>query len=154
MKIGSATAIAIIISLLLSLAAFAGYTPAEWERLKKGEVIVSDVSGQNPDGSQRIEFLAKIYVKASRENCWKIIRDYNRFSEFMPKLRKCTILKREGEVYYVEYEAKVAFITAKYHLRLDGVESNSNSTAPSRTASAIQTGTGCLKTLPTAPAQS
>jgi carbon monoxide dehydrogenase subunit G len=90
--------------------------------MKKGEVIVTEVSGQNPDGSQKIEFLARLYVKASRQDCWKIIRDYNRFAEFMPKLRKCTILKREGEVYYVEYEAKVAFINAKYHLRLDGVE--------------------------------
>jgi len=111
-----------ITMVIVSSSAFAEYTQAEWERLKKGEVVVTEVTGQNPDGSQRIQFLAKIYVKATRQECWRIIRDYNRFAEFMPRLRKCVILKREGEVYYVEYDAKILFINAKYHLRLDGVE--------------------------------
>jgi len=113
-----------IVSVFLFIAsgARAEFTQAEWERMKTGEVVVTEVAAQNPDGSQRMQFMAKMYVKATRREIWKHIRDYNHFHEFMPKLKKATILKREGETYWVKYETKVLWVEADYYLVLKGTE--------------------------------
>lgn len=102
--------------------ALAKTTPEEWKRLKAGEVIVTEVANVNPDGSQRVDFLAKIFIKASREAIWKVIRDYEKFPEFMPNTQKCKILKQEGETYWVYYEVKVMMVTVHYCLKATGVE--------------------------------
>lgn len=94
----------------------------EWNKLKAGEVIITEVANVNPDGSQRVDFLAKIFIKAGREAVWKVIRDYEKFPEFMPNVQKCKILKQENETYWVYYEVKVMMVTVNYCLKAVGVE--------------------------------
>lgn len=109
---------------LIFIASFvnSAQTAQEWERMKKGEVLVSEINVKNPDGTQKTQFLARLYVKAPRQDCWKILRDYNKFSEFMPHLRRCIVLKQEGETFYVRYETKISFKEINYYLKLVGVE--------------------------------
>ena len=115
-------AILIIAILLMASIASPKFTMDEWERLKAGEVVITEVANQNDDGSQRIDFLAKIYIKADRKAVWAVLRDYEKFPEFMPNLQEVAILKKEGEVYWVKYLIKVMVISATYCLRVDGVE--------------------------------
>jgi len=111
-----------LITLLATPVARSEFTAEEWQRMKNGDVIITEVAAQNPDGSQRIDFLAKLYIKATRQEVWKTIRDYNHYSEFMPRLTKATILKQEGQVYWVRYEVKVLWLRVVYHLRVEGVD--------------------------------
>lgn len=113
---------AAVLLIFLASAVNSATIPKDWEQLKKGEVIVSEIDVKNPDGTRKTQFLAKLYVKAPRQECWKILRDYNKFSEFMPHLRRCIVLKQEGETYYVRYETKISFKEINYYLKLVGVE--------------------------------
>lgn len=102
----------------------AEFTMSEWQRLKNGEVLITTVLNQNPDGSQRTDFLAKLYVKADRKTVWSYLRDYEKFPEFLPNVTLCKIVKQEGQVYWVHYEAKVMVVKVNYNLRVEGVELN------------------------------
>ncbi len=112
----------IFTAVFITTAARAEYTQEEWEKLKKGEILITEKAVQNPDGSQKVFFVSKVYMGAQPEEIWKIMRDYDKFEQFMPKLRECKVLKKEGPVYWVRYETKVLWVEANYHLRLVGVE--------------------------------
>ena len=98
------------------------YTPEEWERLKKGEIVLTDTYVQNPDGSQRLQLLAKVYIKAPVKTVWGVLRDYNNFKYFMPNVKNCTILKQEGEVYWLKYEGKILWLNLSWHQKVTGVQ--------------------------------
>jgi carbon monoxide dehydrogenase subunit G len=112
----------IFLIILAGAIAYAEVTQEEWKRLQKGEVIIKEVPARNPDGSQRMDFQAKIFVKADRKTTWKHLRDYEKFPEFMPNTIVCKIIKKDGEVYWVHYEVKVMKIRVKYDLRVEGKE--------------------------------
>jgi len=119
-----AIALPLVFILVIVAAARAEFTSKEWQQLKNGEVIITEVLNPNADGSQRSDFLAKLYVKADRQTVWKYLRDYEKFPEFMPNVVVCKIIKRDGQVYWVHYEAKVMIVKAVYNLRVEGVELN------------------------------
>ena len=106
----------------LGLAARAEYTAQEWETLKTGEVVAAEVMTRNPDGSGATEVLVKAWIKAPREEVWKIIRSYNTFAEFFPRVRECRITRQEGETYWVEYHTELLGLMVVYHLTLIGTE--------------------------------
>jgi len=122
MRISKSAMLVFLVVLLSASTAHSKFTPEEWERMKKGEVVITEVMNLNPDGSGRMDFLAKLYIKATRQEVWKHIRDYNNFPEFMPRMKKNTILKQEGQVYWVRYELKIFWLKIVYHIRVDGVE--------------------------------
>jgi len=113
-----------LVLIILAGPARSEFNNAEWEKVKEGKVTFAGVPMQNPDGSQYINFVTKIYVKASKQEIWKVIRDYDHFHEFMPKCRKVTTLKVEGNVTWVRYELKVLWINVVYHLRLVDTKSH------------------------------
>ena len=104
------------------MAAGADYTPQEWEVLKTGEVVATEVFTPRPDGTQATDTLVKIWIKAPREEVWKVIRDYNHFGEFMPRVRSCRIAKQEGETYWIVYDMEVLGIRVSYNLITQGKE--------------------------------
>jgi len=114
---------AIVVGMFVtSVVARAEYTQAEWEKLKKGEILISEKALRNPDGSQKVLFVAKIYMRASPKEIWKVLRDYDKFEEFMPNVSECEVLKKEGPVYWVRYKTKVLWVEVNYYLKLVGVE--------------------------------
>ncbi len=109
--------VALALSLLIS-PAVADYTSEEWQRMKDGEVIFVE----NPEGSQKVQFVAKFYIKAPRKQVWRIMRDYDKFDEFLPNVQETKVVNQEGSVYWVEYTTKVLWIETNYTLRFDGVK--------------------------------
>jgi len=122
MKYCASILLAVVCLVLFSAPASTEYTAEEWKRLKTGEIIISEKEEDNPDGSQNLLFIAKCYIKASRQEVWKVLRNYNSFYEFFPNVRSTKVVKQEGETYWVEYMTKVLFVKAQYTLRFDGVE--------------------------------
>ncbi len=104
------------------LSARAEYTAAEWEILKTGEVVATEVFTPKPDGSSATDVLVKIWIKAPREEVWKVIRDYNRFGEFMPRVHSCRITKQEGETSWIVYDMEVLGIRVIFNLITIGKE--------------------------------
>ena len=98
------------------LIAHAEYTAPEWEILKTGEVVATEVFTPKPDGSPATDVLVKIWIKAPREEVWKVIRDYNRFGEFMPRVKSCRIIRQEGESFWIVYDMEVLGIRVIYSL--------------------------------------
>lgn len=114
----------LMISAIAATIALAALAPQDWERLKNGEVIVSELTAVNPDGSQNVKFVAKIFMKGKREQVWQVLHDYNHFYEFFPNVKNTTVIKQEGEKYWVQYLTKVMWVEAKYVLTFEGVELN------------------------------
>ena len=111
---------AVLLLSCLGLAARAEYTPQEWAILKTGEVVATEVMTAHPDGSGTTDVLVKAWIKAPREEVWKIIRSYNTFAEFFPRVREIRVTGQEGETYQVEYHTELMGVTVVYHLKLIG----------------------------------
>ncbi|OGP61211.1 MAG: hypothetical protein A2V67_09985 [Deltaproteobacteria bacterium RBG_13_61_14] len=102
--------------------AWAEFTPQEWEVLKTGEVLATEVFTPKPDGTQATDVLVKIWIKGPPEDVWKVIRDYDHFGEFMPRVRSCRITKQDGEAYWIVYDMEVLGIQVIYNLITMGKE--------------------------------
>ncbi len=98
------------------------YSLQEWEVLKTGEVVATEVMTTRPDGTGTTDVLVKAWIQAPREEVWKIIRSYNTFADFFPRVRECRITRQEGETYWVEYHTEIMGLTVVYHLQLIGTE--------------------------------
>jgi len=118
----------LLILLLLVISTFsivvAQVEDGEWEKLKNGEVIVKEITGLNSDGSQNVRFMASIFIDAPREEVWTVLHDYDNFYRFFPNVRYTKVIKREGEIYWVDYVTKVMWVEAKYTLKFNSVELN------------------------------
>jgi len=104
------------------LVSHAEYTAPEWEILKTGEVVSTEVMMTRPDGTGTTDVLVKAWIKAPRQEVWEIIRSYNTFAEFFPRVRECRITRQEGETYWVEYHTELLGLMVIYHLKLIGAE--------------------------------
>jgi len=100
----------------------AEYSAKEWELLKTGAVVATEVFTAKPDGSQATDVLVKVWIKAPREAVWKTIRDFNTFGEFMPRVKSCRIIRQEGETCWIVYDTELLGIRVVYHLITVGKE--------------------------------
>jgi hypothetical protein len=116
------TALALWLGALFALPAQSEYSPREWTILKTGEVVSTEVMMTRPDGSGTTDVLVKAWIKAPRQEVWEIIRSYNTFAEFFPRVRECRITRQEGETYWVEYHTELLGLMVIYHLKLIGAE--------------------------------
>ena len=116
------TALLVLLGAFLGWPAQSEYSPREWTILKTGEVVSTEVMMTRPDGTGTTDVLVKAWIKAPREEVWEIIRSYNTFAEFFPRVRECRITRQEGETYWVEYHTELLGLMVIYHLKLIGAE--------------------------------
>jgi len=72
------------------------------EILKKGEVVIVE----EPAVERKQFVTAGIRIKASREEVWKLITNFNRYPEFFPEVETITVLKNEGNAWDVLHKLK------------------------------------------------
>ena len=61
-----------------------------------------------------------IDVNCDPKHFYEIITDFERYHEFVPSLKKATVLEKKGEVYRVEQQVEILKKTIAFTLRLEG----------------------------------
>ncbi len=117
----SFAAVCLLLSPLVFDAGFAAPLPDPevMKKLEEGEVIVSDTSVTGPDGLKQLRGNAMVIIDTPPERVWNTIMDHNRFEEFMPSVKECSIVEDQGASRVVSYNLKVAWADIAYFLKLD-----------------------------------
>lgn len=100
----------------------AEFTKDEFARMKNGEILFDGRFVETAEKVQKGEFIARIYIKADRKAVWEVVRDYENMEEYTPRLQKATILKKEGETYYLKYDIKILWFDITYYPVVHGTE--------------------------------
>lgn len=95
-----------------------GLSDKENETLQKGEVVVQSEVYTTADGKRAAKGKAYAVVNAPAEALWATILDYNKFPEFMPRLKKITILSKGEGTMKVRQEVSVPLSSVAYTLDL------------------------------------
>jgi hypothetical protein len=77
----------------------AGFTTAEWESLEQGQVLVRDIVDEHDVPGVKVMFL----VRASRDDIWATLVDYDNFQQFFPGIDRIQVLKHEADGALVEF---------------------------------------------------
>lgn len=105
-------------TLALNTVFAADLTPEDWEALHAGEVIVET---QKIDGKRRVE--AAILIDNSAEDIWRVMLDCDAAPDFVPNMRRCTVLEsaEDGSWQIIEHEVKYGWIAPKtvYRFKAD-----------------------------------
>jgi len=95
--------------------AWAGLTPAQIERVKKGEIVVLDQDTSSKDEQRRFIQAAMIFNQPI-EKAWPLIRYPESQDRFMPNLDSLRLVSRDGGLDVMEFHTKVAMFTVDYQL--------------------------------------
>ena len=81
--------------------------PADMEHLERGEVAIKTVGGEG-GGTERVQ--ATILIAAPAERVWQIMNDCDHSPEFVPGLKSCRVLRREGQDEIIEHSMKFSWL--------------------------------------------
>jgi len=90
----------LLAGLLVSSSAAAELGPGELEGVSEGRILVRDVSAA---GSRVKTFEAYMEIPAPRSEVLRVLQDYERYPEFMPRVRRTDVVERSGERAIVSY---------------------------------------------------
>ena len=82
------------------------FEQAERALLGNGHVLVVDKSGGEPKG--RVE--AAILINAPIEQVWNVLVDCPHAPDFVPGLKNCQVLRREGDTETIEHHVKFSWL--------------------------------------------
>ena len=110
------------LALTLAAVALAGDVT---RRLSKGEVLCYE---RKKKGSEIPELVTKAVIDQPPAKVWKLIRDCNRYSNTMPRIKASRLLRRSGNKYVCKTTADMPFpysdttsVTEAIHTEKDGV---------------------------------
>lgn len=67
---------------------------------------------------EAIVLSARVPLRASREQAWEVITDYERYPDFVPDLKRCRVIERSGGVVLLEQEGEAGFVLFHYPIRI------------------------------------
>ena len=84
--------------------------------LRKGEVIFLGKDGN---------YTCRILVKSSVENAWKVLTDYDRFSEFLPGVKSSQLIEKNsnGKVFEQTNKVKTLVFSVESKVKISTTES-------------------------------
>ena len=92
-------------------------TEEKWKLLKEGKVIISEQIYADKEGAKKLRFIASALIKASPEQVWAVLRGYDLFEEFMPRVKECQVVKwRKDGCAVVRYDSQVLWVQVHYYI--------------------------------------
>jgi len=100
-------------------------TPGTIARLEAGEVVVVNQAYTDEQGHSQGQGVAMILINKPRCEVWRHLIDYSAWPQFMPKINKATVYRRDGDKVNVEFSLKIwikeiTFSTRRTHNPLAG----------------------------------
>jgi ribosome-associated toxin RatA of RatAB toxin-antitoxin module len=97
---------------------FDALAKAEQAKLERGEVVVRGEMYTKPDGKRAGRGKAYCVVNAPPETLFATLSEYEKVPEYLPRLKRVTVLEKSGEAWRVRQELKILFKTVSYGLNL------------------------------------
>lgn len=72
--------------------------------------VESSTRHMNHNGQSLFEISASGFARASQEQTWRVLTDYDRLTEFVPDLETSTLISRAGEEVIVKQRSKAGFL--------------------------------------------
>ena len=89
-------------------------TPAEFDRVLKGEVLARSEASESASGKTSGRGVGAIAVDRPVEQTWRILANYQDKAEYQPRVDKCTIVARDGYVLHVAMDVNATLMTVHY----------------------------------------
>lgn len=90
------------------------FTKEELARLARGSVVVRSEMFTKPDGKRAGAGKAYCIVNATPDASFAIFHDYEKTPEYQPRLKKVTVREKNGNLWRVTQELKIAIKTVRY----------------------------------------
>lgn len=117
------------IPMLLHAANAISLDEPEEKRVAQGEIVVREIATAGGEGRT---FEAIGLVKASRENLLKVLKDYEKYPEFMPNVSRVEVVEQNGNVAVLNYTLALPLgKIKKYRLKI-------SESAPENQASTLE----------------
>lgn len=100
-------------ALMLSLAT-PPLTAPEIERVLQGEVLVRSEPAVTQAGKTAGYGVGAIEIDRSIEETWKVVANYEDKAEYQPRVDKCTVVSRKGNVLRVAMALNATIMTVSY----------------------------------------
>ena len=89
-------------------------TPAEIERVLQGEILFRSEPAVTPSGKTAGYGIGAIAIDRPLEATWSVVARYDDKAEYQPRLTRCTVVSRTGEVLRVAMAVDAALMTVTY----------------------------------------
>lgn len=89
-------------------------TPAETGRVLGGEVLARSETSGNASGKASGYGVGAIAIDRSVADTWAVLANYADKAEYQPRVSRCTVLGREGDVLRVAMEVSATIMTVRY----------------------------------------
>jgi hypothetical protein len=89
-------------------------TPPELAQVLQGEVVVRSETSVTPSGKTAGYGIGAIAIDRSMAETWKVLANYDDKAEYQPRVEKCAIVSREGDVLHVAMEVNATLMTVRY----------------------------------------
>ncbi|GEM_PF-2008732 len=95
----------------------------DWEKLRKGKVIVKDYIYTTKEGKQAGMAKGIILANLPPDAIWNVITDYEHYSDFLPSVKSTKILKKfpDGRIWLLHI-IKIIFVKLRYVCELTPVK--------------------------------
>jgi hypothetical protein len=100
------------------------FTPEQRAKLQAGEAVFEHVEEKGKDGQTGGHAQSSILINAPIETCWKILLDYEKQQEYIPRKTVSKIVKQEGKIAYVEKEFDFYVTKVRYTMKYTLDEAN------------------------------
>lgn len=61
---------------------------------------------------------ARVPLQATRQQAWEVLTDYERYPAFVPDLKRCRVIERNGATLVLEQEGEAGFVLFHYPIRM------------------------------------
>ena len=85
---------------------------------QKKRVIVREERFKDKDGKDQARGMAIAIIRKPWTDVWDILTNYDKQPEYMPRLTKCRVDKKDGNTWYVFHKLKVLFVGIEYTLKM------------------------------------
>ena len=89
-------------------------TPAEIDRVLRGEVLARSDPSITPDGKTSGYGVGAIEIDRPVDEIWKVLANYDDKAEYQPRVQKCTVVHRDGDVLRVAMVVDATIMTVSY----------------------------------------
>jgi hypothetical protein len=99
--------------------AVAGFSSAERRELNAGAVVTRPVEWEPSEGIRLVGGVSYAVVNAPPEVVLRVLRDYGRLEQVLPRTRRSAVVQRRGDRTVVELEQGTSLVSATYSVVLE-----------------------------------
>lgn len=94
----------------------AAYSPDDWARLRRGEILTVNVEERSPEGNKLHTAEASGIIEYAPDKVWTVVTDLESRPQYVPGNKEVRILRTEGNRVWTSQHLRVLFQNIRYGL--------------------------------------